>query len=259
MKMNLGWKQYDISVSARGLQAHIKQKRLIRLLRADISRLEKDRRILGFAFNHYFNHDEHLALRFDSQDENVDSDLRDLLNGLRNRLGFSPELAQPHGWTSDDRVGGSPEPVLRAYEIGSRLAFSAFDLQPDRWCADSNANVNGPYATSAYNRLTLHKLGVETSRQRKAYQLLVQITESIIGRQWPDRMNLAERNDPLVIQLADEWYLCVSDLRQRERVQPDWFADSVFLFHLCHGTMNSLGFSRQDEAKMYRALLLILG
>jgi len=255
MKMNLGWRQYDISVLARGRQAHIRQKRLIRLLRADISRLEKGRRILGFAFNHYFNHDEHLALRFDSQDENVDSDLRGLLNRLQKQLDFSPEVGRPHDWTSPNRIGGSAEPVLRAYELGSRLAFSAFDLQPDRWCADSNANVNGPYAASAYNRLILHELRVETSRQREVYQQLIHYIESKIGRQRPDRTNLAEEDDPLVIQLTDEWYVCISDLTQRERIRPDWFADIVFLSHLCHGAMNSLGFSYQDEARMYRALL----
>jgi len=186
-------------------------------------------------------------VRFDRQDEDVDCEFRRMLNRLQNQLDFSPNIAGPHDWSGE-------EPVFGAYETGSRLAFLAFDLQPDMWRADSDANFSGPYAIQAYNSLVVRQLSVEGSRQREVYQQLLYRTELMIGRQWPYRW-LAEENDPTVIGLAQKWQVCISDLIERERILSSWFADSIFLFHLCHGTMNSLGFSRQDEARMYRSII----
>jgi len=250
------WKQYDISVLAQGHQAHLRQKRLIRLLRSDILSMEKETLIHGFAFNHYFNHDEHLALRLDLGNRDIFHQLRGILNQLQNQLGFSPQLRQSRDWTSDNRIGESSEPVLRAYEVGSRFAFSAFEVQPDIWCSDPDMNLVCRYAASACHDV-LRSLGVETSCQREIYlQLAVTLRSQIGGLRVPG-VDLIESN-PMVTQLTDAWYSCISKLLERERIHQDWLSDRMFLFHMCHGTMNSLGFSYQDEVRVYSSLSAIL-
>lgn len=252
--MNAGssWKQYDISVLAQGHQAHLRQKCLIRLLTSDILSMEKEGFIHGFAFNHYFNHDEHLALRFDSQDGNILHQLIGILNQLENQLGFLPQLGQAHDWASDNRIGDSSEPVLRGYEVGSRLAFSAFEAQPDIWRPDPDMTLVNRYAASAY-QFMLRKTGVDSSCQREVYLRLANTIRSQIGGLRVFRVDLVE-GDSIITQLTDIWHACISKLLERERIHQDWLSDRTFLFHMCHGTMNSLGFSYQDEVGIYCSL-----
>lgn len=106
-----------------------KQKEIIRKLRTWIQLLEKEKFIVGFAFNHYFqfptnpNEPDELRIRFEYADETKRKDVEAKLEEEVKRL--VPDYIKKERVWGDD---STPQHVLQAYEFGSRCAFLAWEL-----------------------------------------------------------------------------------------------------------------------------------
>jgi hypothetical protein len=101
-----------------------KQREIIRQLRSWIENLESRGVVQGFAFDHYSPDPEELRIRFDTDEENLKTVRKELENEVKKLL---PNYVLP----PEDRLwddGKNTEQVYRAYELGTRVAFLAWDL-----------------------------------------------------------------------------------------------------------------------------------
>lgn len=116
------WHEYQIPADFE------KQREVIRKLRIWIQQLEKEKLIVGFAFNHYWQlptnpkEPDELRIRFEYSDEkhreNIEAEFeREVKKLLPNYV------KQERIWNS----GTTPQQVLQAYEFGSRCAFLAWE------------------------------------------------------------------------------------------------------------------------------------
>jgi len=106
------WIEYPIFMNSK------RQKEVIRHLRNWIQSLEERGLVMGFAFNHYYNNPnepDSLRIRFEYENENNKNTVEDeLQNEVRQLV---PDYAlQERAWIGTD-------PVLKAYEFGSRCTF----------------------------------------------------------------------------------------------------------------------------------------
>lgn len=103
-----------------------KQMETIRKLRKWIQQLENDKRIVGFAFNHYWNfptkpeEPDELRIRFEYSDQKHKE-------GVEKELEIEVKKLLPN-YIKTVRDWDSPQHVLQAYEFGSRCAFLSWEL-----------------------------------------------------------------------------------------------------------------------------------
>lgn len=117
------WHEYPIPANFE------KQKEVIRKLKAWIQSLEKQKLIIGLAFNHYYqippNPDEpdELRIRFEYNNEenrkNVEVQLEQEVRKLLPKY-----VKKERIWNA----GSTPQHILQAYEFGSRCAFLGWEL-----------------------------------------------------------------------------------------------------------------------------------
>jgi hypothetical protein len=118
------WYEYPIPADLQ------RQKEAIRKLKTWIQYLEKEGKILGYAFDHYFhipsdpNEPDELRIRFEYKDEEMRKDTEMQLEQEAKKL--LPE------YVNNERVWDSPEHILQAYELGSRCAFLTWELVESR-------------------------------------------------------------------------------------------------------------------------------
>jgi hypothetical protein len=118
------WHEYLISADFE------KQKEIIKQLRKWIQKLEKDKFIIGFAFNHYFQippnpkEPDELRIRFEYSDEKHKEQVEKELE--REAKKFLPN------YVKKERKWDSQQHILQAYEFGSRCAFLAQELMENK-------------------------------------------------------------------------------------------------------------------------------
>jgi hypothetical protein len=114
------WHEYQIPADFE------KQKEIIKQLRKWMQQLEKDKFIIGLAFNHYFQfppnpkEPDELRIRFEYSDEKHREHVEKELEREVKKLLPS--------YVKKEREWDSPHHILQAYEFGSRCAFLAREL-----------------------------------------------------------------------------------------------------------------------------------
>lgn len=186
------WIQFSIPIEFN------EQKRAIRGLKPWIQGLEKDNKILGFAFNHYFDEKgQDLRLRFDISNENL---IKDIESELRNKLlDLNIETKIDQDFWND-----YPEYVRRAYEAGSRMTFLFFELL-DNGRLNENylaEDRNGLYVQRFLNHGLMNSLGIP-KYPNEAFIHLALLKETLIQRFGTEIFNLAPEYIPIPIGFKD--------------------------------------------------------
>ena len=119
VRLFLLWYEYPIPAD------YEKQREIIRQLRKWMQSLESRGIVEGFAFNHYYPVSGTLNVRFDCVDE-------EKLKIIRKELEDEVRKFVPNYISEENERlwngGKTPEPILKAYEFGSRCAFLFWEL-----------------------------------------------------------------------------------------------------------------------------------
>lgn len=176
------------------------QKRAIRGLKPWIQELERDRRISGFAFNHYFGErrQAYLRLRFDLPNEALINDIESELQNKLIELNIITQIER-------DVWNDNPEYVRRAYEIGSRMAFTFFELL-DYGRIDENYLTDNRDALTFQRHMNhglMNSLGL-AKYPIEAFVHLALLNETLIQVFGTEVFNLAAEYVPIPIQFK-QW------------------------------------------------------